>query len=101
MVNGIPNHVHQRIAELLHDELVDFRLGSGDDEPDFLVGIAADLAHHARQSVEDLRKRHHAHFEYYVLHLGEPTVEVETEPLQLGRELALSFAAQAIGKPQQ
>ena len=87
MIDRVPDHVHQRIAELFHDQLVDFGLGAGDDQANFLVQLAADLPHHARQALEHLPERHHAHFQDAVLHLAQAPVEVAVQTHELGGEL--------------
>ena len=75
VIDGVADHVHERIAELLDDELVDLGLGAGDDEVHLLVGLAADLADDARELVEDLPERHHAHLEDAALHCAEVALE--------------------------
>ena len=70
VIDGVANHVHQRIAELFDDQLVDLGLGAGDDQADLLAHLAADLAHDAREPVEHLAERHHAHLEDAVLQLA-------------------------------
>jgi hypothetical protein len=40
VVDGVADHVHQRVAELLHDQLVDLGLGAGDHQAHFLVVLA-------------------------------------------------------------
>ena len=37
VIDGVADHVHERIAELFDDQLVDLGLGAGDDEADLLV----------------------------------------------------------------
>ncbi len=89
VIDGVAHHVHERIAELLDDELVDLGLGAGDDQVDELVGVAADLADDARELVEDLPERHHAHLEDALLHRAEVPLEGALEALHVGRQLAL------------
>ena len=64
VIDRVAHHVHQRIEELLDDQLVELGLGAGDHEPDLLAEPRArSLAHDARQLVEHLAERHHAHLE--------------------------------------
>ncbi len=88
VIDGVADHVHQRIAELLDDELVDLGLGAGDDEVHLLAVLARDLPHDARQLVERLAERHHAHLEDAALHLREVALEGPMEPSELDRQLA-------------
>ena len=41
VVDGVADKVHERIAQLLDDQLVDLRLGARDDQAHLLVEIAA------------------------------------------------------------
>ena len=45
VIDGIANHMHQRVTQLLHDELVDFRFSSGDHQADLFAQLSADLAY--------------------------------------------------------
>ena len=102
VIDGVAHHVHERIAELLDDELVDLGLGAGDDQVDELVGVAADLADDARELVEHLPQRHHAHLEDALLHRPEVPVEGALQPLHVGRQLALDvLGAEPLDQPRQ
>ena len=82
VIDRVADHVHQRVAELLDDELVDLGLGARDDEVHLLVVLARDLPHDARELVEGLPERDHAHLEDAALHLGEVAVEGAVEALR-------------------
>src|SRR5690606_37143694 len=87
VIDGVADDVHQRIAELLDDELVDLGLLAGDDEADLLAVLARDLAHDARELLEDLPERHHADVEDAVLELEEVTLEAAVDAVQIDGEL--------------
>jgi hypothetical protein len=90
VIDRVPHHVHERVAQLLHDQLVDLRLGAGDDEVDLFLRLAADLPDDARELVEDLPERDHAHLEDALLHRREVAVERALQPQQLGRRCVRS-----------
>ena len=93
VIDRVADHVHERVGQLLDDELVDLGLGAGDDQVHLLVVLARDLPHDARELVEDLPERHHPHFEDAVLHLREVPLEGAVEPLELDAELARARGA--------
>ena len=64
-------------------------VGAGDLEADLLAGVAGDLAHHARQLVEHLPQRDHAHFEDARLQL----VELALQGARLARSSPCSARA--------
>src|SRR6185295_2030095 len=88
VVDGIPHDVHEWVAQLLDDELVDLGLRTGDDQADVLPHLSPDLSNHSSQSVEHLTERHHAHLEDPVLHLPETPIEAALDAVKLGMELA-------------
>jgi hypothetical protein len=75
VIDRVADHVHQRVGELFDDELVDLRLGARDDEVHLLAVLARDLPDDARQLVEGLAQRDHAHLEDAALHLRQVPVE--------------------------
>jgi hypothetical protein len=85
VIDRVPHHVHERVRELLDDELVDLGLGAGDDQVHRFVGLAADLPHDARELLEHLPERHHAHLEDALLHRVEVSVERALQPQQRPR----------------
>ena len=100
VVDGVADHVHEGSRELLDDELVDLGLRAGDDQVHLLVVLARDLAHDARELVEDLPERDHAHLEDAVLHLREVALEGAVQALELDRRApgARSARADAVGE---
>ena len=82
--------MHQRVAELLHDEFVELGLFTRHRQPDILPVLSADLAHNAGERVEHLPDRDHADVEdtisqrvYLARHLTRLYPEL---PLLDGRE---------------
>ena len=75
VIEGVAHDVHQRIDELLDDQLVELGVGAAQLEPHVLVEIAAQPPHHARELLEDLAQRNHAHLEHRRLELPELAVE--------------------------
>ncbi len=92
MIDGVADDVHQRIAQLLDDELVQLHLAAGDDEVDLLARLAGDAAHQPRQLVEHLAHRDHARFE-------QPALQRVQLALQLPR-LARQLLAPQLGEHQ-
>ena len=60
VVDGVADDVHQRIAELLHDGLVQLRLGPVDLQLDGLAHLLGDVPHDAAEAVEGLPDLDHA-----------------------------------------
>ena len=60
MIDGIPDQVHQRVADLLDHRLVEFGLGAADDEFDVLAELTGDIPDHAMETVEGVADLHHA-----------------------------------------
>src|SRR5206468_3385011 len=69
--------------------LVELRVCAGDDEADVLAGLARNLAHDARELVEDLTERHHAHFENAGLQLVDFSIERAHLVMEHARDLHL------------
>ncbi len=102
VIDGVAHHVHERIAELLDDELVDLGLGAGDDEVHHLLGVAADLADDARELVEHLAERDHAHLEDALLHRAEVAIEGALQAVHVDAELARDVRdAQPLDEPRE
>ena len=89
MIDAVADHVHERVAELLDDELVEDGLGAADDEADLLVEVAGELADDAGQLVEDLADRDHADVEDALLQERELAGHVA----DLDREFARDVGA--------
>ncbi len=83
VVDGVADEVHERIRQLLHDELVQLHVPAHDHEVDLLAHLAGQLAHHARQLVEDLVEGDHPHLEDPGLQLGQLAFQRPAEELQL------------------
>ena len=60
VVDGVADDVHQRVAELLHDGLVQLRVGAVDLQLDGLAQLLGDVPHDAPEAVEGLADLHHA-----------------------------------------
>ena len=60
MVDRVSDQMHQRVAELFDDQLVDLRVGTGHDQPNLLTALPCGLAHDPRKLVEDLAEWHHS-----------------------------------------
>ena len=59
MVDGVADHVNQRIADLFEDGLVQLDSLAFDDEPDFLSERPREVSHQARESLENGLDRQH------------------------------------------
>ena len=75
VIERVADHVHQRIDELLDDQLVELGVGAAQLEPHVLAEVDAQAAHDARDLLEDLRERDHAHVEHGRLELAQLAVE--------------------------
>ena len=47
MIDGIPNHMHEWIAQLLYDGAIHLRLLSRNDKLDLLLNAGGEVAHKA------------------------------------------------------
>ena len=70
VVEGVAQHVHQRIVQAVHHHAVDFGLGAFDGQLDVLAQVFGQLAHQAREFLEQAAHRLHAGCERRALQLG-------------------------------
>jgi len=82
VVDGVAHQVHERVADLLDHGLVELGVGAADDELDLLAELARDVAHHAREAVEDLADRRHAQAQRAVAHILDQTQQVGGDLVQ-------------------
>ncbi len=60
VVHGIAQQVHERVADLFDDGLVQFGLRAIDDQVDVLAQFLADIAHHTAEAIEGVADGDHA-----------------------------------------
>ena len=86
VVDRVADEVHERVGEVLDDELVELDVAAGHLEVDLLPHLAGDLPDHPRELVEDLLERDHPDLEDALLQLREPPLEGAVRVEQLGGE---------------
>ena len=59
MIDGIANQVNERVANLIDDRPIEFRLRACDLKLDFFMDVFRDRTYHAWEAVEHLLDRHH------------------------------------------
>src|SRR6266511_3380042 len=70
MVHGVPQQVHERIAQLVEDLPVELDLFAFDAERHLLPQLPRDVAHQPWKTVEHLPHRRHARLNDLVLEIG-------------------------------
>ena len=85
VVDGVADQVHQRIAQLLHQALVDLHLGAGGGEHHLLARLARHPPDEALHPVEQRAERHHPRLEQPVLEDVQPPHQPPLLPEQLPR----------------
>ena len=75
VIEAVANNVNQRVGQRLDDVLVGFGLLAFEHQLNFLAEFARDVAHQAREALEDKRDRHHADLHDGVLHLVGDAVD--------------------------
>src|SRR5207248_3004547 len=75
VIDRVAQQVHQRVRQLLDDQLVELDISARDLEVDLLAALAQEPAHQAREAIEDLPERHHAHLEDALLQIVELALE--------------------------
>ena len=75
VIDGVAQHVQQRVGELLQDRAVELDLGAADLHLDLLAELARDVARGARQPLGDERERRHPHRHHLVVQVLHDRVE--------------------------
>src|SRR5512145_2912462 len=101
MIDGVPNHVHQRVAQLFDDEFVDLSLGPGNHQTNFFLHLATDLTHYPVKALYYLTQGDHAHLENARLHFAESSLKASMQPLQIHGERTLSLTSNTLGNARQ
>src|SRR5512133_3506330 len=101
MIDSVPNHVHQRVAQLFDDELVDLSLRPGNHQTNFFLYLTTDLTHYPSEALEYLTQGDHAHFENARLHFAESSLKASMQPLQIHGERTLSLTSNTLGDARQ
>src|SRR5690606_18858321 len=86
VVDRVPDHVRQRIDELLDDALVELRLLALENEMDLLPEHRREIAHEPRKAAEREADRNHADAEHRFLQLPRIAFELRetlAEPLEV------------------
>ncbi len=81
VVDRVAHQVHERIAQLVRDRAVHLHVAALHAEVHILAQRACRVPHHARQPLEDIAQRHHAHRENAALQLREHAAH----PVERGR----------------
>ena len=71
VIEGVAHQVHERIDELLDNQLVELGVSALERQANVLPVIALKTAHGSGELLEDLAKRDHAHIEHARLQLLE------------------------------
>ena len=85
MIDRVADDVHQWIADLLDEHLVELCVLASKDELDVFVQLTRELAHAARHLREDLPNGHHPQIDCQLLKLVELAGHI-TVFFQLARE---------------
>jgi hypothetical protein len=91
VVEGVAHQVHQRVADLLDDGLVEFGLAAVDHELHILAQILAGVAHQAVEAVEGLADLHRAQ-------LQRGVADFLDQPGQQGRRFDQFAVAAGVGE---
>ena len=83
MVDGVADHVHQRIANLFEDGFIHLDALSFDDQPDFLAERSREVSHQAREFLENGLDRQHPNRHDAGLELVGNAGDVRTSILQV------------------
>ncbi|MNN93200.1 hypothetical protein D3C81_2116030 [compost metagenome] len=60
MIHRVAQQVHQGVADLFHDGLVQLGVGTADLQIYIFAQFEADIAHHTLEAVKSVADRHHA-----------------------------------------
>ena len=85
VIDGVADDVHQRIAELLDDQLVQLDLAAVHREVELLARLARGAADQTGQSIEDLGQGDHARGEQPLLQRPQPPLQLPVLPRELLR----------------
>ena len=88
VVDAVPDQVDERLADLVDDRLVDAGVLALQDQLDVLAGLAGEVAHQAREALEDVADGEHADVHDRLLQRGGDGRDLLHRGLQLAARLA-------------
>ena len=92
VVHRVPQQVDQRVAQRLQDRAVQFGVPADGLKADFFAGLLRQVAHHARQALEDAVDGQHPRLHDLVLKLGRDAGDAMGRFQKLGRFLVARVA---------
>ena len=95
VVHAVADHVHERLADLVDDGLVDAGLLALQDQLDVLPLLPGEVAHQPRKALEDMADGQHADVHHRFLQLGGDRRHLLHRREQLGH---LPLAPQLLGQ---
>ena len=83
VVNRVADHVDERVAQLLYDVAIQFRLFAFHDKLHLLLLLRGEVAHEARHFLKGPADRHHAQRHGGALQFGGDPAELTQAPRQM------------------